>query len=137
MVTDLLTQELFVVIPLITSSFSAGNGNPMEDNVGAVEIPISAVKNIKNPYSLNVTGFSMSPTIENKDIVIVELDGRCKNGDIIALQVNGELLIKEFRETFKGLELVSHNKAFAVVNISDDDIITIFGVVKKIIRNLN
>lgn len=125
-----------VEIPLISSSFSAGTGNPLEDAIEPITLPLSAIKSVKSPYGIHVTGNSMLPTINDKDIAIIEANGRCNNGDIIALQFNGELLIKEFRETFNGLELVSHNSEFKTIKIDETDSFTIFGKVIRYIRNL-
>lgn len=133
---EFLRQIDYKDILVIESSFSAGAGTPFNDGLGTTLIDKEFIKNAKLPYLIIVSGDSMHPTIQVNDHAIVDFDNKGKTGDIVAVQLNGELLIKEFRETRNGYVLHSHNEAYNDIEIKDSDNFFVFGKVVRYIRNL-
>lgn len=89
----------------------------------AAGVPISAISNIEDyeeitpemaksgeHFALRVKGDSMSPKIDNNDIVIVRQQALVNNGDVAVVLVNGdEATVKEIKKLPDGLMLIGWN----------------------------
>lgn len=89
----------------------------------AAGVPISAISNIEDyeeitpemaksgeHFALRVKGDSMSPRIDNNDIVIVRQQALVNNGDVAVVLVNGdEATVKEIKKLPDGLMLIGWN----------------------------
>lgn len=89
----------------------------------AAGVPITAVSDIEDyeeitpemaksgeHFALRVKGDSMSPRIDNNDIVIVRQQALVNNGDVAVVLVNGdEATVKEIKKLPDGLMLIGWN----------------------------
>lgn len=89
----------------------------------AAGVPITAISNIEDyeeitpdmaklgkHFALRVKGASMSPRIDNNDIVIVRQQAFVNNGDVAVVLVNGdEATVKEIKKLPDGLMLIGWN----------------------------
>lgn len=88
-------------------------------------------------FGLRVRGCSMSPEINNGDIVIVLKQDHCASGDIAIVCVSGnEITVKQVELQDGGIVLVPKNAAFEQVYLSNEQIqqlqVTIIGKVVEI-----
>jgi len=104
------------------SSPSKGVKIPVLGSVAA-GVPISAISNIEDyeeitpemaksgeHFALRVKGDSMSPRIDNNDIVIVRQQALVNNGDVAVVLGNGdEATVKEIKKLPDGLMLIGWN----------------------------
>lgn len=131
---SVITNIKLVKIPLKDSSFSAGYGTPFDDGYSEIEVPKELIRSAKNPFAITITGDSMENTLYSGDLAVLSVEPNLKSGDLVAVEHNGELLIKEFISTKNGLYLKSHNKRYEEIEISPDDSFEILGKVVYSIR---
>lgn len=129
-----------VTVPFVYVSNSAGMGNPIDDNIDeSMAIPIEFIMGIKKPFLINASGDSMSPLIEDKDILICDNigNGNPQNGDIVSIVLNGERLVKYYYMNHSGIFLASLNQKYQNIYLTEDDEIYIEGVVCQFLRSIN
>jgi repressor LexA len=95
------------------------------------------VDNIKdhNAFALIVKGMSMSPRIEDGDIVVVSPQQEVRTGDICVVRVNDEDVLKKVKIDDMYVHLIPLNLEFDPVTIRKRDIAFIWKVV-RVIKNL-
>ncbi len=123
-----------VDIPLL-SSVPAGKTN-------AIFYPDHAdrfvtVDNIKdrNAFALVVKGNSMSPKIEDGDIVVISPQQEVRSGDICVIRVNDEDVLKKIKIDDHYVHLIPLNSDFEPLTVRKRDI-SFMGKVVKVIKNL-
>ncbi len=96
-----------------------------------------AVDNINDPnaFALIVKGTSMSPKIEDGDIVVVSPRREVRNGDICVVRVNDEDVLKKIKIDTTHIHLIPLNPEFEPVSVKKKDVVFIWKVV-KVIKNL-
>jgi repressor LexA len=92
------------------------------------------VDDIKDPqaFALKVKGSSMSPRIEDGDIVIVSPQQEAHNGDICVIRVDGEDTLKKVKFEGSYIHLVPLNPDFEPVTVKRKDVDFVWKVVKLI-----
>lgn len=95
------------------------------------------VDNINDPnaFALIVKGASMSPKIEDGDIVVVSPRREVRNGDICVVRVNDEDVLKKVKIDNTHIHLIPLNPEFEPVSVKKRDVAFIWKVV-KVIKNL-
>jgi repressor LexA len=95
------------------------------------------VDDIRDPgaFALVVRGKSMSPKIEDGDLVVVSPQAEVKSGDICVVRVNNEDVLKKVKIDEMYLHLIPLNPTFEPVTVRKRDIMFIWKVV-KVIKNL-
>ena len=95
------------------------------------------VDNVKDPtaFALQVRGNSMSPKIEDGDIVVVSPQQEVHNGDICVIRVNDEDVLKKIKFESDHVHLIPLNPTFETVTVDKRDVMFIWKVV-KVIKNL-
>ncbi len=92
------------------------------------------VDDIRDPsaFALKVKGQSMSPRIEDGDVVIVSPQQEARSGDICVVRVNGEDTLKKVK--FEGIyiHLIPLNTDFEPVTVKRKDVNFVWKVVKLI-----
>jgi repressor LexA len=83
-------------------------------------------------FALKVHGNSMSPRIEDGDIVIVSPQQEVRNGDICVIRVSGEDTLKKVKLEGMYLHLVPLNPEFEPVTVKRKDVEFVWKVVKLI-----
>jgi DNA polymerase V len=68
------------------------------------------------------------------DVLIVDRSIKPTNGKVIVAAVNGELLIRRFQQTIKGVILVPENKQFKPIEIGEFSNYSTWGVVTCVIH---
>lgn len=129
-----LNRVALVQLPLL-SSVPAGRTAAMF-HPEHVERYIT-VDNIKdqNAFALVVKGKSMSPKIEDGDIVVVSPQQEVRNGDICVVRVNDEDVLKKIKIDELYVHLIPLNTSFEPVTVRKRDVMFIWKVV-RVIKNL-
>ncbi len=90
----------------------------------------------ENIYLVRVSGESMiDANILDGDILVVDRKEKPRNGQIVIASLNGEMAVKYYKTENNNVYLVSANKKFTPIKISELFEFQIQGVVKHVIRN--
>ena len=92
------------------------------------------VDDVKDPqaFALRVKGSSMSPRIEDGDVVIVSPQAESHNGDICVVRVSGEDTLKKVKFEGNYIHLIPLNPEFEPVTVKKKDVDFAWKVVKLI-----
>ncbi len=92
------------------------------------------VDDVKDPqaFALKVKGSSMSPRIEDGDVVIVSPQQEVRSGDICVVRVEGEDTLKKVKFEGNYVHLVPLNPEFDPVTVKRRDVDFVWKVVKVI-----
>jgi repressor LexA len=92
------------------------------------------VDDVKAPqaFALKVKGSSMSPRIEDGDVVIVSPQQEVRSGDICVVRVEGEDTLKKVKFEGNYVHLVPLNPEFDPVTVKRRDVDFVWKVVKVI-----
>lgn len=110
-------------------SISAGTGLYLDDEqVETINFSSNMVPN-GTDFCLKVNGDSMEPTFNNGDYVFIKRETDFRNGTIGAVIVNGEAYLKKIYITDNSIRLVSLNKKYKDIIVSEDDTLKYVGTV--------
>lgn len=110
-------------------SISAGTGLYLDDEqVETINFSSNMVPN-GTDFCLKVNGDSMEPTFNNGDYVFIKRETDFRNGTIGAVIVNGEAYLKKIYITDNSIRLVSLNKKYKDITVSEDDNLKYVGTV--------
>lgn len=92
------------------------------------------VDDVKDPgaFALKVKGNSMSPRIEDGDIVIISPQQEAHSGDICVIRVSGEDTLKKVKFEGNYIHLIPLNTDFEPVTVKKKDVDFVWKVVKLI-----
>ncbi len=106
--------------PFYGTSISCGK--PLAENF-EVEKTLSLdeelIRNPADTFFIRSSGDSMSPTIWDNDILIVNVKKKIASGSIVVAKINGDFTVKRFFLTSKGPKLVPDNTFYKELFISD------------------
>ena len=120
-------RENFRKLPLSSLKVCAGSGNYLDDNGDADEyLYLRRCKSVNEADEvITVTGKSMEPTFRNGDLLLVRHQESIQEGQIGVFLVNGEGMVKEYRED----GLWPHNPDFSPVVPDSMQDVRCFGIV--------
>lgn len=112
----------------------------VEDIIGTIDVPELKGRE-KEYFALQVQGDSMSPKIEDGDIVIIHEQPDAESGEIVVASVNGhDATCKKLLKYDAGITLLPLNSNYDPIVISNTEVrekpVTIYGKVKEIRRKL-
>jgi repressor LexA len=92
------------------------------------------VDDVKDPqaFALRVKGDSMSPRVEDGDIVVVSPQREVHNGDVCVVRVDGEDTLKKVKFEGNYIHLIPLNTDFEPVTVKKRDVDFVWKVVKLI-----
>lgn len=94
----------------------------IEDIIDTEEIPEDMVKHGEF-FALKIKGDSMTPSINNSDVVIVRQQEDAENGDIVIATVNGnDAVCKRLKKYSDGISLISLNPAYEPLYFNNSEI---------------
>ncbi len=131
---ELVHDVALIEIPLL-ASVPAGKTNTMfyPEHVDRY-VTVDNLKD-KTAFALVVKGNSMSPKIENGDIVVISPQQDVRSGDICVIRVNDEDVLKKIKIEGQYVHLIPLNPDFEPLTVRQRDI-TFMGKVVKVIKNL-
>ena len=110
-------------------SISAGTGLYLDDEqVETISFSSNMVPN-GTDFCLKVNGDSMEPMFNNGDYVFIKRETDFRNGTIGAVIVNGEAYLKKIYITDNSIKLVSLNKKYKDITVTQDDNLKYVGTV--------
>ena len=110
-------------------SISAGTGLYLDDEqLETINFSSNMVPN-GTDFCLKVNGDSMEPTFNNGDYVFIKRETDFRNGTIGAVIVNGEAYLKKIYITDDSIRLVSLNKKYKDITVTQDDTLKYVGTV--------
>ena len=107
-----------------------------ENQIGTVNIEKSKAAS-SELFGLRIKGNSMSPRIQEGDIVIVRRQDDAESGDVVIALVNGdEAVCKKLQKYKEGISLISFNPSYEPMTYTDDDIRELpVKIIGKVIEN--
>lgn len=110
-------------------SISAGTGLYLDDEqVETINFGVDMVPN-GTDFCLKVNGDSMEPMFHDGDYVFIKRETDFRNGTIGAVIVNGEAYLKKIYITDNSIKLVSLNKKYKDITVTQDDNLKYVGTV--------
>ena len=110
-------------------SVSAGTGLYLDDEqVKTISFEVNTIPN-GTDFCLKVNGDSMEPTFNNGDYVFIKRETDFRNGSIGVVIVNGEAYLKKIYITDNSIKLVSLNKKYKDITVTQDDNLKYVGTV--------
>ena len=98
-----------VSIPIVSAIVAGMPADVYEDPLGYEEISFELAKT-GDFVCLKVKGDSMSPVIQEGDLVIVRQQNDVESGDIAVIRVNGdEATLKRVQKSPEGITLIAYN----------------------------
>lgn len=123
----------------VYESVSAGFGTLAQDLIiEYMPLYIHSDLEARDTICIKVKGDSMSPDIEDGDIIQVHKTAEVENGDIAVVLVDGEeALVKKFYYGTSSIELHSINPAYSPICFERADVarVQVMGVVKNTIKD--
>lgn len=110
------------VVVTIKGYVSAGTGEWLEETSEEVEFSGEVPE---HDFAVKVNGDSMLPLFENGQVIFVKGTSEARDGQIIICKIGSDAYVKKL----SGNKLVSLNKEYDDILISDTDDFKIFGVV--------
>ncbi len=131
---ELVDNVSLIEIPLL-ASVPAGKTNTMfyPEHVDRY-VTVDNLKD-KTAFALVVKGNSMSPKIENGDIVVISPQQEVRSGDICVVRVNDEDVLKKIKIEGQYVHLIPLNPDFEPLTVRQRDI-SFMGKVVKVVKNL-
>ena len=110
-------------------SVSAGTGLYLDDEqVETISFEVNTIPN-GTDFCLKVNGDSMEPTFNNGDYVFIKRETDFRNGSIGVVIVNDEAYLKKIYITDNSIKLVSLNKKYKDITVTQDDNLKYVGTV--------
>ena len=110
-------------------SVSAGTGLYLDDEqVETISFGADMIPN-GTDFCLKVNGDSMDPTFHDGDYVFIKRETDFRNGSIGVVIVNGDAYLKKIYITDNSIRLVSLNKKYKDISVSEDDTLKYVGTV--------
>lgn len=114
------------IMKIATLATSAGTGNYIEDEIFE-EVEITEPVPEKASFGVHLDGDSMEPRFKNEELVWIEKCDYLDSGEIGLFFLNGKTYFKKFQKKETGTFLVSLNKKYEPIPVSEFDNFKIFG----------
>lgn len=128
-----VTEQL---VPLFTSPVQAGFPSPADDySEQSLDFNEFLVANPAATFVVRAKGDSMVDAgIESGDHLVVDKSVEAEDGDIVIAEVDGQFMVKRYRNQNGRLRLVTENPQHRPVELREGNEVTIWGVVKHVIH---
>ena len=107
------------------TAVSAGNGSFLDgedyEMYSSVDIPEKA------DFGVYISGDSMEPVYHNRELIWIEHTEQLEDGEIGIFYLDGNAYVKKFQNNRKGAYLVSLNKAYEPMPITESSSFKVFG----------
>ena len=117
-------------VPIIGSIACGERVSPDTERDGYADLP----DGISADFALRCRGDSMIPTFNNGDLVLIRQQPEVENGQIAAVNIEGETTLKHIYHQDGGILLVADNPAFAPVFVPAEKEIIVHGLAVGYVR---
>ena len=111
------------------NAVSAGTGNFLVDGPKETVRIDESILPEDTTFGVRISGDSMEPEFHDGQIAWVLQQESVANGEIGIFALNGEAYIKKLQNDKDGIFLISLNKKYAPIKVSENDRLDIFGKV--------
>lgn len=129
-----------VILPLYSTSISAGFPSPADDFIEQkLDLNEHLIKNPAATFLVRVEGESMIEAgIRPGSVLVVDRSKDAKNGSIVVAVLDGEFTVKRIKIVENELWLIPENNsgAFSPIQISEENVFEVWGVVTSIIQEV-
>jgi len=123
-------------LPLLSLELKCGKMDEAVDEV-LDWIPVPQEEYSTSRYFVRAQGDSMSPTIEDGELVLIDRAVRPETGDIVVAVCGGKCSLKRFYNAGeRGVELRSDNPEYPTILINGEEELEIRGVAIKVFKSL-
>jgi DNA polymerase V len=132
------TSAIKQALPLFPYSVPAGFPSPAEDYAqGKLDLNEYLVEHEAATFCVRVKGHSMTGAgILDGDIIVVDRALEARHGDIVLAVIDNELTVKELHLENGWVRLLPNNPDFPPIDFKTGQELTIWGVVKGVVRKL-
>lgn len=125
-------------LPLFDGSVPAGFPSPAEDYAeGRLDLNDYLVEHEAATFYVRVKGHSMTGAgILDGDVIAVDRALEPRHGDIVVAVIDGEFTVKELYRDGGSLRLLPHHPDFAPIEVRAGQELSVWGVVKGVVRKL-
>lgn len=125
--------------PFYLSRVAAGRPSPAEDDVDStLDLNEHLVRHPDSTYYVEVEGDSMVASgIHDGDILIVDRSVEPAEGSIVIAALDGELTVKRIGRNGDALRLEPASPHHSPIEVSSDNDLVIWGVVRHVIHDLS
>ena len=125
-------------VPLVTANAQCGFPSPADDYLDRpLDFNQLLIENAPATFAVRVAGDSMTGIgIFPGDIAVVNRAERATDKCIVIALLDGEFTLKRYRKKRGRVWLQAENPAFADIEITEDAVFEVWGVVTKSIRML-
>ncbi len=113
-------------IKLYTLGVSAGTGNFLDDD-NYEEIEVDDFVPAGADFAVHITGDSMMPLLRDKQIIYVHSQDILEDGEIGIFSLDGNAYCKKLQNNKKGTALISLNKKYNPIPITEDTDVSVLG----------
>ena len=123
-------------LPLYSGELACGLFGISEDFVESyLSLDEKFMKNKESTFFVRASGDSMTPQIQNEDILVVDRSISAIAKCVVAIYFNGTPMCKQLIEREGKTYLHSYNSKFQDIEITDSDELVVFGVVIGLVRD--
>ncbi len=123
-----VTENPVRKIKLYTLGVSAGAGNFLDD-YDYEEIETDEFVPFGADFALHITGDSMMPLLRDKQIIFVHSQDTLEDGEIGVFSLDGSAYCKKLMNNKRGTALISLNKKYQPIPITEESRLAVFGKV--------
>lgn len=132
-------SECLYNVPIFESASAGFGAAAINDIVDYIALPFRTKAEADETLCIRVKGDSMSPKIEDGDLIQVQKQTSVDSGDVAVVLIDGEEgLVKKVEYDKEYIKLISFNPYYPPIEFKGKDVlrISVVGKVKKIIRDL-
>lgn len=110
---------------------SAGRGEYLSDDARET-VTISGPVPSDYDFAVKVNGDSMQPLLSDKQVIFIKKLVDCddvRNNQIVIAKIGSDAYVKKISIDSKGIKLISLNKEYADINVTDVEDFKVFGTV--------
>lgn len=123
-------------VSLYGTQVSCGFPSTVDDFCeGVLSLDDLIVKSPASTFFVRSIGDSMSPYIDEGDLLVVDKSITPSNGNVVLAVVFGEFSVKRIHQSTDLLELTPDNPSYKKMLFKDGDDVEIWGVVTTVIKN--
>lgn len=128
----------FLAIPFYSSTVRAGFPSPADDYIESyLDLNEHLIDHPAATFMVRASGDSMLGVgIHDGDLLVVDRSLEAAHGRIVIAAVDGELTVKRLSLRAGRVQLIAENNAYPPIDITDEQDMVIWGVVKHVIHSL-
>lgn len=124
--SETIARPISRIIRLFTERVSAGTGNFLEGD-DYEEIEVDEFVPAATDFAVKITGDSMMPMYHDKQVIYIHKQDFLGDGEIGIFVLDGNAYCKKLQNNKKGTSLISLNKKYAPIPVTDANSLTILG----------